>query len=188
MWRLKFILLSMFFLCAGTIIANETLTDSLNKCQFKSDTLSNAQLYSNIDNVILSKINSEVATAILTADTMTMIITPWQEEKLPKKKLDLWMNNLVKYTLCQPQMYSSNKKIYGTFYAIVKILISLHHTIFILELDYNINKWRLLDKNYKELCRYDIHNGELLSLAKVLFPESEIIDIKYNRFIQKYEK
>ena len=79
-------------------------------------------------------------------------------------------------------MYSTDKRVYSAFYADVRLVIYKGDTILTIELDYNINKWRLIDDKGKQICRHDLKNSELLSLMHELWPESTNITIKYEKF------
>ena len=86
--------------------------------------------------------------------------------------------------MCQPVMYLKDKRMYSGFYADVKLVFIKENTFITLELDYNINKWRLIDEKGEQKCRHDLRNVELLTLFRELWPESENIKIKYDEFTE----
>lgn len=140
-----------------------------------------------ICSLMREKVGDEVASCLLEADSMVAGVVRYGTDNLQEKSVGEWMVQLVKYTLCQPAMYKSDKRVYASFSANAWLEIVGKNPL-IIELDYNIYKWRLSDKDGNVLCRYDLHDSELLSMFRMLFPESEIIHIKYNRFVQDDEK
>ena len=105
------------------------------------------------DNVIAKQIGIVPAEIITNADSIVANLTVWESDSFPSKLLSPCMCSVVQYTLCQPIMYSSDKRVYSAFYADVRLVIHKGNTVLTLELDYNINKWRLVDDNGKQLCR-----------------------------------
>lgn len=136
------------------------------------------------DNVIAKHIGIVPAEIIMNADSIVANLTVWESDSFPPKLLSPCMCSVVQYTLCQPIMYSSDKRVYSAFYADVRLVIHKGNTVLTLELDYNINKWRLVDDNGKQLCRHDLKNSELLTIMHELWPESKNINIKYEKFIE----
>ena len=136
------------------------------------------------DNVIAKQIGINFAEIILSADSIVADLTVWENDTLPQKVLPPCKCSIVKYTLCQPIMYSTDKRVYSAFYADAHLFIYKGKTFLTLELDYNINKWRLLDESGKQICRHDLKNSELLSLLHEIWPESKNISIKYEKFAE----
>lgn len=136
------------------------------------------------DNIIVKQIGVGPAGVIMGADSIVANLTVWENDTLPPKVLPPCMCSIVQYTLCQPIMYSSDKRVYSAFYADVRLVVFKGDTSLTLELDYNINKWRLIDDNGKQICRYDLKNSELLSMMHELWPESKNINIKYEKFTE----
>lgn len=136
------------------------------------------------DNVISKKIDIEHAGVIMNADSIVANLTVWEADSLPSKTLSPCMCSIVKYTLCQPVMYSTDKRVYTAFYADVRLIIYKGDASLTIELDYNINKWRLVDDKGEQICRYDLKNSELLSMMHELWPESKNINIKYEKFTE----
>lgn len=136
------------------------------------------------DNVIAKKIGVEHAGVIMNADSIMANLTVWEADSLPSKTLSPCMCSIVQYTLRQPVMYSSDKRVYSAFYADVSLVVYKGDTVLTIELDYNINKWRLIDDKGKQICRYDLKNSELLSMMHELWPESKNINIKYEKFTE----
>lgn len=143
---------------------------------------SNGNDFTPISNVFADKIGKENARLIFEADSIVAHLTIWETDSLPCKVLTPSDCSIVKYTLCQPVMFSTDKRIYSSFYADVRLVIYNGSSSLTLELDYNINKWRLMDEKGKQLCRYDLRYTELLSLFRMLWPESKNIKIKYEKF------
>ena len=137
-----------------------------------------------IDSVIAKQIGGGAAEFILTADSIVADLTVWENDTLPQKVLPPCKCSIVQYTLCQPIMYSTDKRVYSAFYADARLIIYKGKTFLTLELDYNINKWRLLDESGKQICRHDLKNSELLSLLHEIWPESKNINIKYEKFTE----
>lgn len=138
------------------------------------------------DNVIAKQIGIVPAEIITNADSIVANLTVWESDSFPSKLLSPCMCSIVQYTLSQPVMYSTDKRVYSAFYADVRLVVYKGDTSLTLELDYNINKWRLIDDKGKRICRYDLPNYELLSLIHLLWPESKNINIKYDRYIKEY--
>ena len=136
------------------------------------------------DNVITKKIGVEHAGVIMKADSIVANLTVWEADSLPSKTLSPCMCSIVQYTLCQPVMYSRDRRVYSSFYADVRLAIFKGDKSLTLELDYSVNKWRLVDTDGNQLCRHDLRNTELLSLIHALWPESRLINIKYERFTE----
>ena len=136
------------------------------------------------DNVIAKQIGINFAEIVLSADSIVADLTVWENDTLPKKVLPPCKCSIVQYTLCQPIMYSTDKRVYSAFYADARLLIYKGKTFLTLELDYNINKWRLLDESGKQICRHDLKNSELLSLLHEIWPENKNINIKYEKFAE----
>ena len=136
------------------------------------------------DNVIAKQIGINFAEIILSADSIVADLTVWENDTLPQKVLPPCKCSIVKYTLCQPIMYSTDKRVYSAFYADAHLFFYKGKTFLTLELDYNINKWRLLDEDGKQICRHDLKNSELLSLLHEIWPESKNINIKYEKFTE----
>ena len=134
------------------------------------------------DKVIAKHLGTGPAAIIMEADSIVANLTVWENDVLPPKGLSSDMCAIVKYVLCQPVMYSSDKRVYSAFYADVHIFIYKGDVSLTLELDYNINKWRLLDGKGKQICRHDLKNSELLTMIHELWPESKNINIKYENF------
>lgn len=134
------------------------------------------------DNVMTNKIGVEHAGVIMNADSIVANLTVWEADSLPSKALSPCMCSIVQYTLCQPIMYSSDKRVYSAFYADVSLVVYKGETVLTIELDYNINKWRLIDDKGNQICRHDLKNSELLSMMHELWPESQNINIKYEKF------
>ena len=135
-----------------------------------------------IDNVIVKQIGLDHARVIMDADSIVANPTVWENDTLPTKELSPCMRSIVQYTMCQPVMYSTDKRVYSAFYADVRLVIYKGDTILTIELDYNINKWRLIDDKGNQICRHDLRNSELLSLMHELWPQSKNINIKYEKF------
>lgn len=136
------------------------------------------------DNVMTNKIGVEHAGVIMNADSIVANLTVWEADSLPSKALSPCMCSIVQYTLCQPIMYSSDKRVYSAFYADVSLVVYKGETVLTIELDYNINKWRLIDDKGNQICRHDLKNSELLSMMHELWPESQNINIKYEKFTE----
>jgi len=136
------------------------------------------------DNVIAKQIGINFAEIVLSADSIVADLTVWENDTLPQKVLPPCKCSIVQYTLCQPIMYSTDKRVYSAFYADARLKIYKDKSFLILELDYNINKWRLLDESGKQICRHDLKNSELLSLLHEIWPESKNINIKYEKFAE----
>ena len=134
------------------------------------------------DNVIVKQIGVGPADVIMDADSIVANLTVWENDTLPPKVLSPCMCSIVQYILCQPVMYSSDKRVYSAFYADVRLVIYKDGKSLTLELDYNINKWKLMDENGKQICRHDLKNSELLSMMHELWPESKNINIKFEKF------
>lgn len=134
------------------------------------------------DNVIVKQIGVGPADIIMGADSIVANLTVWENDTLPAKMLSPCMCSIVQYTLCQPVMYSSDKRVYSAFYADVRLVIYKEGKSLTLELDYNINKWKLTSENGKQICRHDLKNSELLSMMHELWPESKNFNIKYEKF------
>lgn len=135
-----------------------------------------------VDKVITKHIGVGPAGVIMGADSIVANLTVWENDTLPSKVLSPCMCSVVQYILCQPVMYSSDKRVYSAFYADVRLVIYKGDTIVTIELDYNINKWRLIDDKGKQICRHDLKNSELLSMMHELWPKSKNITIKYEKF------
>ena len=146
---------------------------STNKCDFDK-----------INNVMVRNLGPDTAQIILSADSIVAHLIVWEKDTLPCKTLSLCESAIVKYTMCQPVMYLKDKRMYSGFYADVKLVFIKENTFITLELDYNINKWRLIDENGEQKCRHDLRNVELLTLFRELWPESENIKIKYDEFTE----
>lgn len=136
------------------------------------------------DNVIAKQIGINFAEIVLSADSIVADLTVWENDTLPKKVLPPCKCSIVRYTLCQPIMYSTDKRVYSAFYADARLIFYKGKTFLTLELDYNINKWRLLDESGKQICRHDLKNSELLSLLHEIWPDSKNINIKYEQFTE----
>lgn len=137
-----------------------------------------------MDRVIAKQIGDSVATVIMHADSIVANLTVWENDTLPPQTLSPCMRYIVQYTLCQPIMYQSDKRVYSAFYADARLVVRQGENVVFLELDYNINKWRLLDSYGKQICRHDLINMELLSLLHELWPESKNINVKYEEFAE----
>ena len=135
-----------------------------------------------VDRVMVKHVGDSIAEFVLYPDSMVANLTVWENQKLPSRVLPASMCSIVKYTLCQPVMYSTDKRVYSAFYADVRLVVYKGETFLTLELDYNINKWRLIDDKGKQICRHDLKNSELLSVMHELWPESRNINIKYDKF------
>ena len=136
------------------------------------------------DNVIVNKIGVSPAGIIMAADSIVANLTVWESDSFPPKQLSPCMCSVVQYVLCQPVMYSTDKRVYSAFYADVCLVVYKGDSFLTIELDYNINKWRLIDDKGKQICRHDLKNSELLSLMHELWPKSKNISIKYEKFIE----
>ena len=134
------------------------------------------------NNVMAKQIGISPAIVIMTADSIVANLTVWETDTLPPKVLSPCMCSIVQYILCQPIMYSSDKRVYSAFYADVRLVIYKDGKSLTLELDYNINKWKLTDEKGKQICRHDLKNSELLSMIHELWPESKNINIKFEKF------
>lgn len=143
-----------------------------------------AQDNAEIENVVSKQVGDSVATVIMHADSIVANLTVWESDTLSPRILSPCMCSIVQYTLCQPVMYRFDKRVYSAFYADVRLEIKQGERKLTLELDYNINKWRLLDGDGKQICRHDLMNTELLSLMHELWPESKNINVKYEEFIK----
>lgn len=141
-----------------------------------------------IKGVLVKHIGEESSHIIISADSITAKITDWGGDTLPEKAITPDLCYLLQYTLCQPFMYYKNRVVYSSFYADACLTIHKGSKILILELDYNIFKWRLIDSNSQEICRYDFVSQEFLPLLYMLFPESQLLKIKYEKYLEKYEK
>ncbi len=138
-----------------------------------------------IPNKVISKQIGEYRSQIvLGTDSIVAYLTVWETDSFPPKLLSPCMRSIVQYTMCQPVMYSTDKRVYSAFYADVRLVIYKGNTSLTLELDYNINKWRLIDAKGKQICRHDLKNSELLSMMHELWPESKNINIKYEKFAE----
>lgn len=138
-----------------------------------------------ITNKVISKqIGEHRSQIVLGADSIVANLTVWETDSFPPKLLSPGMRSIVQYTLCQPVMYSTDKRVYSAFYADVRLVIYKGDASLTLELDYNINKWRLIDDKGKQICRHDLKNSELLTIMHELWPESKNINIKYEKFTE----
>lgn len=141
-----------------------------------------------IDSTIRQEIGDSMAVIVLDADSIRTEVMPWMDQKLEAKILPLWMAQNVKYTLCQPFMYQTNKKVYTDFVADVCLSFSGTKGVLRIELDYNCFKWRIIDSVGKEICRHDLCHRELLPMLYMLYSESKLLKIKFDRYLQNYEK
>lgn len=130
---------------------------------------------------IAKKIGHINAETIVSVDSVVAHLALWENDSLPQKELSPCMFSVVQYILCQPIMYATDKRIYSAFFADVQLFFYKGDTHLVLELDYNINKWRLLDENGNQICRHDLKNSELLTLIHEIWPESKNINIKYKK-------
>lgn len=138
--------------------------------------------FSTINQVIRHELGDSIAGLILSSDSIVGNLTVWEDDTLPDKSLSACMRNLVKYTLCKPSMYKSDKRIYASFYADVRLEIISQTESLVLELDYSTYKWRLLDGG-KQIYRHDLPDQAMLPLVHMIWPESKLINIKYNKYI-----
>lgn len=136
------------------------------------------------DKVISTQLGDCAAQIILDADSIVANLIVWETDSFPPKLLSPCMCSIVQYVLCQPVMYSEDKRVYSGFYADVRLVVYKGDTFLTIELDYNINKWRLIDAKGKQVCRHDLKNSELLSVMHELWPESKNINIKYEKFAE----
>ena len=141
-----------------------------------------------IDTILFQNLGKEYANLILETDTIEARIVEWGGDSLPHRILHPWMKGYVLYTLCQPTMYKSNRKVYSGFTADAYLRLHSGNEEMIIELDYNIFKWRFLDEKEEEVCRYDMFAQDFLPMLYILFPESQLLKIKYKKYIEKYEK
>ena len=149
-----------------------------------SSTISVAKDNVPTDNMIAKKIGVEPARIIMEADSIVANLTVWETDSFPPKLLSPCMCSVVQYTLCQPVMYLTDKRVYSAFYADVRLVVYKGNSFLTIELDYNINKWRLIDDSGKQICRHDLRNSELLTIMHELWPESKNINIKYGKFTE----
>lgn len=139
--------------------------------------------FSAIDSVAARELGSS-ADVIFGCDSIKAELIAWEQDSAQSGILPQWMNNLVKYTLCSPAMYKSNKKVYSRFEPYAWFTFSNGKGKLMLLLDYSINKWMLKEDNGNILAIHDLPNKEFLLMLRLLFPESELIKIKYNEYIQ----
>lgn len=140
--------------------------------------------FDNIKGRLVKEVGDSIANIVLSSKSFEATLTKWENDTFPPKTLTPHMISLVKYTLCQPSMFESDKRVYSAFYSDVQIQIGEGLKYITLELDYNINKWKLSDREGEEICRHDLRNSELLSLMHILWPKSSNLNIKYERLIK----
>ncbi len=141
-----------------------------------------------ISSIVTRELGDSISNLIIKNDSIVGKLTVWENDTLPDKKLPLCMRNLVIYTLCQPSMYKSDMRVYSAFYADVRLDIFSDGAFITLELDYSIYKWRLIDSEGKQICRHDLPDQNLLSMLRMLWQESRLINIKYSKYVNAYEK
>lgn len=141
-----------------------------------------------ISGIAARELGDSISNIITKNDNIVAKLTVWENDTLPDKEMTPCMRNLVVYTLCQPSMYKSDMRVYSAFYADARLDIFSEGTFVTLELDYSIYKWRLIDNKGKQLCRHDLPDQNLLSLLHMLWQESKLINIKYGKYINAYEK
>lgn len=167
----KFILLIIVFVMSHSSLNAQNLSD-----------------FTAISSIATHELGDSISNIITKNDSIVAKLTVWENDTLPDKELPLCMRSLVVYTLCQPSMYRSDMRVYSAFYADARLDIFSNGTFVTLELDYSIYKWRLIDSEGKQLCRYDLPDQNLLSMLRMLWQESKLINIKYNKYINAYEK
>lgn len=143
--------------------------------------------YAPIEQVLKKELGDSVSNIILNSDSIVGHLTIWENDSLPDVSLSSCMCHIVKYTLCNPSMYKSDRRIYASFYADACFMITLQTKTLTLELDYSTYKWRLLDSDGKQVCRHDLPDQAMLPLLHIIWPESKIVNIKYNKYLQSNE-
>lgn len=141
--------------------------------------------FSVIDSILTTKVGKETADIVLHADSVIGEAIPWNGQTLASKLLPEWMSKLAKYTLCMPDMYRSDRKVYTRFEP--HAILTFHHgdhTV-TLQLDYGIGKWVLLDDEGQMVVHHDMPSQQLLPMLLMLFPDCELLKLKYDEYLQE---
>lgn len=89
-------------------------------------------------------------------------------------------NAVMTYLFLDKENFKSDDTVYGGFqsWACYEFKLSKKKVVY-LELDFGLRKWRLLDKNKKQICMQDMkkNNMQFLRFTRMLFPQDKTLKI-----------
>lgn len=95
--------------------------------------------------------------------------------KVPKD-----MKTVLKYLFLDERNFQKNDVVYGPFTSWISYTFSIcKHRTMVLEMDFGLRKWRLLDAEKKVVCCYDMTqtNLEMLRFSRMLFPKDSSLKL-----------
>ena len=102
---------------------------------------------------------------------------------LPSKAIPI-----VQYLFFDSDNFKSDNVVYGMFesWACFKIEASKKRAVY-LELDFGLGKWRLYDKDKKQICQQDMNENRMpfIHLTRLFFPNDVTLRILYNNLKAK---
>lgn len=133
-----------------------------------------------IDSVCRKNIGNELADVLLLPDSMFVRSSSAVLQKpLPRS---IW--GIVRYSLCNTDLYRSKKKVYGMFSPFVTYVFCKGQVRLELNLDYGLHKWNLVREG-KVLREYDMPADFLLPLSYQLLSDDDIIKMTYFDYINR---
>lgn len=154
---------------------------SLTVCHYEVSAKNGADVrdkgfVNNVDSLMRKALGDSVSDIIINSDSVKVTSVSYDQSVANSTvALDRLISSVIKYSLCQPSMYKTDKKIYTTFEP--WIIIDFYDTnahISVL-LDYVMNKWKVVDENETEISTYDMPKGALLLIMHTIFPDNKEI-------------
>ncbi len=100
------------------------------------------------------------------------------ECRLPTKAIPI-----VQFVFFNSDNFKSDQVVYGMFesWACYKFEASKKRVVY-LELDFGLGKWRLYDKDKKQICQQDMNENRMsfIHLTRLFFPNDVTLKILYN--------
>ena len=128
---------------------------------------------------------NDMLNVIIEADSIVVHVCSLEDESIEDIVLDCCEAYLVKYLLCEPSMYKSDKIVYGMFSEFATITFHANEQYVKAIFDYGLSKWQVQGSNGEIALQCDMPKGTLLTLFHSLFKESKLIRIVYDQYCSK---
>ena len=176
----------IFLLCSIVLMSCKIAAQTINNLgNIDSESIKADTPLASTANFEAKRLPNDMLDVILGADSIVAHVCSLEDESIEDIVLGCCEAYLVKYLLCEPSMYKSDKIVYGMFSEFATITFHANEQYVKAVFDYGLSKWQVHSSNGETVLQCDMPKGTLLTLFHTLFNESKLIGIVYDQYCSK---